>query len=148
SRGITRRIVVSPRRFRTVHTTGRKPAGTSVVRSIRHAAGKEIDDRRLRLSVAVKPVIRNHSSRKNDADPQHEREGAGNPGRFWRYPVQIPRRHPAINARMKNPQLQAYQYEHNHFGPEENILIGPQRYGGKHQSSADDHDDETNCGPG
>src|SRR5487761_1359627 len=86
SPGTTRTIVVSRRRLPTVHTTGRRPAATSVIGSIRHATGKEIDDGRLRLSIAVEPIVGNHSSRKDDADPKRQRKNSGDPG--------APRRHP------------------------------------------------------
>src|SRR4029077_8598222 len=112
SRGTTRPIVVSCRRLRTVHTTERRPAVTSGRRSIRHAASKEIDDRRLRLPVAVEPIVRNHSSRKNDADPKHERKNTSNSGAPGRHPVQIPLRDAPINARVKDPYVQTCQQEH------------------------------------
>src|SRR6202030_4663696 len=83
---------VSPRRLASGSTTERTAAGPDP--SVRlfggYATGQKIDDRRLRLPVAVEPVIGNHSSRKDDADPQDERERARNPGRPWRYGVRIP----------------------------------------------------------
>src|ERR1700719_508833 len=135
------------RRFPTPRTTERRSAATSVFRLGWHAAGEEINDRRLRLPIAVEPVIRNHSSGKNDADPQDQRKRAGNSGSLGRYILHIPRRHPAINAGVKYPYVQASQQQHDHFGAEENILIGAQRYRRKQERSTDDHDDESNRGP-
>src|SRR6202011_1478737 len=90
SRGTTRPIVVSCRRLRTVHTTERRPAETSGRRSIRHATGKKIDDRLLRLPIAIEPIVGNHSSRKDNADPKRERKNPGNSGGPGRHSVQIP----------------------------------------------------------
>src|SRR5690242_17451181 len=135
-------IVVLCCRFRTVHTTERTPGVTSVLRLslTRHATGEKIDDCRLWLPIAVKPVIGNHASRKNDGHPEHKREASGNSGGFWRYPVQFPSGDPAINARVEDPDVQASQQQHDHFGSEENILVGTEWYGGKKERSTDDHD--------
>src|SRR5690242_6982136 len=64
--------------FPIVRTTERKPAGTSVlrVRRSRYAAREEINDRRLRLTVTVEPVIGNHSAGEDDAHPKDERKDA------------------------------------------------------------------------
>ena len=118
-----------------------------LLRLVGHTAGQVIDDRALRLPVAVEPVVGNHSSREDDANPQDKRERAGNPGRSRRRAGHIPRGYAAINARVKNPYVEPGQQKHSHFDPEENILVGPQWDRGKEQRSANDHDHEAQYGP-
>ncbi len=90
SQGTARSNFVSFRRSASGSTTERTAAKTSLLRFGRFATGQKIDDRRLRLSIAVEPVIGDHSSRNDDADPQRERKRAGNPGRPGRHSVDIP----------------------------------------------------------
>src|SRR4029077_15838968 len=94
------------RRSPKLRTIERTLAATLVFRLGWHAAGEEINDRRLRLPIAVEPVIRDHSSGKYDADTKDQGKRAGNSGSLGRYIIPIPRCHPAINARMKDPHVQ------------------------------------------
>src|ERR1700682_2917012 len=98
--------VGTPRRL-TGSTTGRTAANPSVRLFGGYAAGEKIDDLRLRLPVAVEPVIGDHSSREDDADPECERKRARNPGCPGRYPVGIPAGDPGKNARVKDQYVQA-----------------------------------------
>src|SRR5579883_1006480 len=134
-------------RFRIAHTTERRRGVTSASRLRGYATGQEIYDRGLRLAIAVEPVVGDHAARKHDANPQDERESAGNPGRAWRFGGQIPGRNATINAGVKDPDIHAGEQQHNHFGSEENIHIRAQRYGGKQERAADDHEDESDHSP-
>src|SRR5260370_38834433 len=69
SPGTARSNRLSPRRSPSSSTTERTAAGPSARLFGGYATGEEIDDRRLRLPIAVEPVIGNHSSRNDDADP-------------------------------------------------------------------------------
>src|SRR5262249_3114462 len=106
---------VSPRRSALSSTIERTPAGPSVRLFGGHATGQKIDDRRLRLPIAVEPVIRNHSSRKDDADPQDERERAGGARCPWRRGVAIPLGDTWKNARVKDDHVQTGEQHQKHF---------------------------------
>src|SRR5262249_41113503 len=81
------------------------------------------------------------------SDPQDERECAGNSGRLWGYGVGIPLGNAWKDARVKDQYVHTGEQQQKHFGPEENILIGPYRYGVNQQYAADDHQDEPHDGP-
>src|SRR5882762_1803386 len=147
SPGTARSNCVSPRRSASSSTTERTAADPSARLFGGYATGQEIDDRRLRLSIAVEPVIGDHSSRKDDADPKDQRERSGNPGYLWRYRISIPLGNAWKNARVKDQYVHAGEQQQKHFGSEENILIGTQRYGVKQQRAGDDHQDEPHDGP-
>src|SRR5205085_7276485 len=89
SEGTAKSILVSLRRWPSGSTTERTAAKTSLPRFSGYATGQKIDDRGLGLSVAVEPVISNHSSRKDDADPQGEGNRPGDLGRPGRDSVDI-----------------------------------------------------------
>src|SRR5438093_5692518 len=107
----------------TARTIENNIAATSVLGFRRHAAREVIDDRGLRLMVTVEPVVRNHSSREDDADPQNQRKRAGNSRGHWWSGITIPGRNTPIDVGVKDPDIHTGQGEHHHFDPEKNILI-------------------------
>src|SRR3984885_1211310 len=147
SQGTARLNFVSLRRQASDSTTERTAANPSVPRFGGSAAGQQVDDAGLRLPVTVKPVIGNHSSGNDDTDPQHEGKRARDPRCPRRHSIDIPSGDPRKNTRMKDQYVQAREEQQNHFDPEENTLIGPDRYGGEQQRAGNDQDDEARYGP-
>src|SRR5215831_13621469 len=72
SAGTTKSSCGSPRRSPNVHTIEKDLTMTSVFGLGRHATGKEVDNCRLRLLLAIEPVVGDHSSGKDHSDPERQ----------------------------------------------------------------------------
>ena len=75
------------------------------------------------------------------------RRGARHPGPFWQNRIEIPLGHAAKHGRVKNPHIQAGQYQHHDLDSKENIVEGSDRNGIEQKRAGDDHHHEACSGP-
>src|SRR5262245_26108393 len=87
------------------------------------AAGQEIDDCRLRLPVAVEPVVGNHPPAKHDGNPQDKRNSSCSPHGLGRHAFSAPTGDLRIDAGVKYPCVYACHHQQDHFTAEEQVLI-------------------------